>query len=122
MTILKNLVDDYEEAIDKGKLAVASRDVELILVFIDSSRDLLARSKPIITSTREVMHNITSENDKLAKYISVYYRMLVYISIPYIADIVRAAADILEKQGYSNEAGEARNLFKEYSSLLDTLK
>jgi hypothetical protein len=121
LSSLKNLVDDYEEVIDKGKLAVKTEDVESVIVFINGARSLMERVQLILPSVREVL-NEHSEGDKLVKYINVFYRMLVYVSIPYTLEVMEEAMNLLDRKGYITGVVEVKEAINMYESLMDTLK
>jgi len=121
LSSLKNLVDDYETVIDKGKLAVKTEDVESVMVFISGARSLMERVQLILPSVREVL-NEHGEGDKLVKYINVFYRMLVYVSIPYTLEVMEEAMNLLDRKGYITGVVEVKEAINMYESLMDTLK
>jgi len=121
LSSLKNLVDDYETVIDKGKLAVKTEDVESVIVFINGARSLMERVQLILPSVREVL-NAHGEGDKLVKYINVFYRMLVYVSIPYTLEVMEEAMNLLDRKGYIKGVVEVKEAINMYESLIDTLK
>lgn len=121
LSSLKNLVDDYETVIDKGKLAVKTEDVESVMVFISGARSLMERVQLILPSVREVL-NAHGEGDKLVKYINVFYRMLVYVSIPYTLEVMEEAMNLLDRKGYITGVVEVKEAINMYESLMDTLK
>jgi hypothetical protein len=121
LSSLKNLVDDYETVIDKGKLAVKTEDAESIIVFINGARSLMERVQLILPSVREVL-NAHGEGDKLVKYINVFYRMLVYVSIPYTIEVMEEAMNLLDRKGYITGVVEVKEAINMYESLMDTLK
>ncbi|MCC6043313.1 MAG: hypothetical protein LM553_00330 [Desulfurococcaceae archaeon] len=121
LSSLKNLVDDYETVIDKGKLAVKTEDVESVMVFINGARSLMERVQLILPSVREVL-NAHGEGDKLVKYINVFYRMLVYVSIPYTLEVMEEAMNLLDRKGYITGVVEVKEAINMYESLMDTLK
>ena len=121
LSSLKNLVDDYETVIDKGKLAVKTEDVESVMVFISGARSLMERVQLILPSVREVL-NAHGEGDKLVKYINVFYRMLIYVSIPYTLEVMEEAMNLLDRKGYITGVVEVKEAINMYESLMDTLK
>lgn len=118
---LKKLVDGCEEAIKEGKLAVSTRNMDLIVKFIGSVKAIATQAPLVLTEAKSFIEKCDKE-DKLAKYISAYYRTLVLVSVPYLIMILRELADLLDGCGHENRVNEVRSIIASFESTLDTLK
>jgi len=118
---VKQLVDDCEVIIRDGRLAVLTRDVNLAERVLEHSKNVIAQTKGVLGEAKRVIEAYDQREDRLYKYVSTYYRMLVMVSMPYAAMVLREVAVILEKHGRGEKAGEARSIagnFEEASSTL----
>lgn len=121
LTLLKKLVGNCEEAINEGKLAISTGDVDLALKFVSSARMIAVQALPILAEVKSLLEK-HDEEDKLVKYISVYYRTLILVSVPYIILILKDLAEFLDKHGHGDKVNEARNVIEKFEATLNTLK
>jgi len=118
---LKDLVDCFEDLIEKGKLATSSRSTDLISDFINSVEETVSQATSTLEKSREALRGVKQE-DMVFKYASVYYRTLVLVSIPYIINILESASTILKNRDHEGEAAKATTLAEKLKNLVDTLK
>ncbi|MEM0000896.1 MAG: hypothetical protein QXH02_05355 [Desulfurococcaceae archaeon] len=121
LTSLRRLVGSCEEAISEGKLALSTGDADLASKFVSSARVIAVQAPSILTEAKNLIEKHDKE-DKLVKYISVYYRTLVLVSVPYIILILKDLADLLSKRGHVDKVNEVQNIIEKFEVALDTLK
>jgi hypothetical protein len=121
LSSIKQLVDDCEDVINDGKVAVSTNNVGEMFKYVEAVKAIYTRALSILREARDVLES-RGEEDKLIKYISTYYRMLTLISIPYMISILRDMTRILCKQGYENKAIEVNELINDFEIFLGTLK
>jgi len=118
---LRDLVEQFEGLIEKGKTAVSTRSVDLINEFINSAEESFQQVTSILSRSRDILQE-PRQSDALLKYTSVYYRMLVLVSIPYVIDILESASSILRNRNLEGNANRALVLAEKFKSFVDTLK
>ncbi|MCC6011158.1 MAG: hypothetical protein LM556_02010 [Desulfurococcaceae archaeon] len=118
---LKDLVDSFEDLIEKGKIATSTRSVELLSDFINSVEGAIPQAVSALERSKEALRE-AQQSDVLLKYISVYYRMLVLVSIPYMINMLESASVILKSRDLEGDATKALALAKKLKNLVDTLK
>jgi hypothetical protein len=118
---LKDLVDSFEDLIEKGKIATSTRSVELLSDFISSVEGAIPQAVSALERSKEALRE-AQQSDVLLKYISVYYRMLVLVSIPYMINMLESASVILKSRDLEGDATKALALAKKLKNLVDTLK
>lgn len=123
MVSIKRLVDDCEEVIKEGKLAVTTGSVEQALKFIDLTRNISSYALNALLDARSILEmDRGNSQDKLIKYVSVYYRTALLVSLPYILTILKEVVQILSSQIHTEKASEASNLLHLFEEILGTLK
>ncbi|MCY0868709.1 MAG: hypothetical protein OWQ48_05730 [Desulfurococcus sp.] len=116
-TSMKKLVDDYEKLIDKA-IALKGADRGRYEVFISEATTLLQASKSILPEAKAVAGSYSS-SDVLVKHISTYYRMIKYVSIRYLIDLMKETLqDSNLEQGVS---ARMHVLLAGFENLKDTL-
>jgi hypothetical protein len=118
---LKDLVDSFEDLIEKGKIATSTRSIELLSDFISSVEGAIPQAVSALERSKEALRE-AQQSDVLLKYISVYYRMLVLVSIPYMINMLESASVILKSRDLEGDATKALALAKKLKNLVDTLK
>ncbi|MCC6040721.1 MAG: hypothetical protein LM557_00900 [Desulfurococcaceae archaeon] len=118
---LKDLVDSFEDLIEKGKIATSTRNIELLSDFISSVEGAIPQATSALERSRDVLQQ-AQHCDVLLKYISVYYRMLVLVSIPYTISILESASQILKTRYLEGDASKALALAEKLKNIVDTLK
>lgn len=118
---VKSIIDECEEVVRNGKLAISTRNVELALMVVEKTSNMSTRLKSVLLEIKRILNDYR-QNDSLAKYVSTYYRMIVWVSLPYIAMILRNIVTILEKGGYPNKAEEAERIAESLESIIKLLK
>lgn len=121
LALLKKLVSSCEEAISEGKLAISTGDVDLAAKFVSSARIIAVQALPILTEAKSLIEKHDKE-DTLMKYISVYYRTLILVSVPYIILILKDLAGFLDKRGHGDKVNEALSVIEKFETALSTLK
>lgn len=118
---LKKLVNSCEEAISEGKLAVSTGNIDLALKFVNSARIIATQALPVLTEAKNLVEKHNKE-DALVKYISVYYRTLILVSVPYIVLILKDLVNLLNRHGHGDKVCEARSVIEKFEATLNTLK
>ncbi|MEM1618239.1 MAG: hypothetical protein QXE77_01620 [Desulfurococcaceae archaeon] len=118
---IKKFVDECENLIRDGKLAVSLEDVNVALRFVEQAKSISIQIKPILEDTKQSLDAYKNE-DALFKYISAYYRTAVLVSVPYVVMILKNVAGVLEKNGYLEKAKEARNVAENIEVIVNTLR
>lgn len=118
---IKKFVDECENLIRDGKLAVSLEDVNVALRFVEQAKSISVQIKPILEDTKQSLDAYKNE-DVLFKYISAYYRTAVLVSVPYVVMILKNVAGVLEKNGYLEKAKEARNVAENIEVIVNTLR
>lgn len=118
---IKRLVEDYESAISSGKTALSTGSIELALQFVDSAKNVATRTQRVLEATKDALSKY-NQDDKLYKYVSAYYRMALLVSIPYTIMILRHVSVMLDRNGYTDKAKEARDLADSFENTINTLK
>ena len=118
---LKKLVDDCDEAINEGKLAIATKDVDLVAKFLASAKSIYERLYPFVEEIKNIIENYGDE-DRLLKYVSVYYRVLTLVSVPYVVLILKNLEGFLGKQGHIDKIEEVKRIITGFEQVLSTLK
>jgi hypothetical protein len=119
---LRDLVDAYEKIIGELKIHVQTSRVEDASLLIDNIKRLTERTESTIIELKDIVVNLEGQEDRLARFITTYYRALIYISLPYLIELCRDLVQIMEKTGHTTEASELRGLINRYERFLSTLK
>ncbi|WP_048813414.1 hypothetical protein [Desulfurococcus mucosus] len=114
---MRSLVDDYERLIDQAKIIRADHDGERVRLFIAHADRVLDSSRRILPEAKTVM--ASGSSDVLVKHISVYYRMIKYVSIRYMVDLLEEALPSLT--GNPGTLAEMQRLLAGFRELRDTL-
>ncbi|MEM3993618.1 MAG: hypothetical protein QXW93_05360 [Desulfurococcaceae archaeon] len=120
LSAIRQLVNDCENAIDEGKLAVSTGNIDDIFRYIEVTSEIFNRASFVLKEAKKVVE--THGEDSLTKYINTYYRMLTLISLPYMITILKDMMQILYKQGRNDKAVEINKLIENFENTLDTLK
>ncbi|MEM4481900.1 MAG: hypothetical protein QXK88_05685 [Desulfurococcaceae archaeon] len=118
---IKRLVDDCEETIKEGKLAISTRSLERASKFIDLTRSMTSYALQALLDAKSII-DLNKEDDKLVKYISVYYRTALLVSLPYISTILKELIDVLDSQMHADKAREASHLLQILEEIRSTLR
>lgn len=121
LSLLKMLVDNCEEIIREGKLAIATKDTSLAMKFVSSVRSMIPQIRSVLAETRNIVEKHNAE-DTLLKYISVYYRTLTLISIPYMILILKELRGLLDEHGRNDRINELQDIIMSLESAVSTLK
>jgi uncharacterized protein Yka (UPF0111/DUF47 family) len=119
---LRDLVDTYEKTIGELKIYVQTSRVEDASLLVDDIKRLTERTESTIVELKDTIVNLEGQEDRLARFITTYYRTLIYISVPYLIELCQDLVQIMEKMGHSIEALELRGLINRYERFLSTLK
>lgn len=118
---VKGIVEECEDVIKNGRLAVSTRNIEIARFVVKRSKELSSRLRDTLEEVKSALDKYGKE-DNLAKYTGTYFRMVVLVSMPYVSMILRDIAAILEREGYENEAEEAEVTAETIETLVSTLK
>lgn len=121
LSLLKRLVDNCEEVIGEGKLAIATKDVDLATRFINSVRSMVPQIRFVLAETRNIVEKHDTE-DTLHRYISVYYRVLTLISIPYVILILKELRSLFDKHEHNDKVNELQDMIASLELAVNTLK
>ncbi|MEM1628382.1 MAG: hypothetical protein QXP02_01765 [Desulfurococcaceae archaeon] len=119
---LKNLVDSYEELLDKGKIILLSREFSIIDQFISFLRETVINTYKLLPLVKSKILEQQGSTDKLYKYISTYYRMITLIDIPYLISILKQIADKLEKENERRDYEQLVRIIDDIEKFMDTLR
>lgn len=118
---IRDLADECDKIVDQGKTAILAEDIEKIISLTVDVKALIPRLRDVLLNTKELIV-MSNKEDKLVKYVDVYYRMMILVNLPYISMMLRDSASILSRRGRDQEASDALSLADAIDSLLDTLK
>ncbi|MEM3926351.1 MAG: hypothetical protein QXU13_02055 [Desulfurococcaceae archaeon] len=119
---LKNLIDSYEELLNKGKIILLSREFSIIGQFIPFLRETVINTYKLLPLVKSKILEQQGSTDKLYKYISTYYRMITLIDIPYLVSILKQIADKLEKENERGDYEQLVRIIDDIEKFMDTLK
>ncbi|MEM4020647.1 MAG: hypothetical protein QXS23_04330 [Desulfurococcaceae archaeon] len=119
---LKNLIDSYEELLNKGKIILLSREFSIIGQFIPFLRKTVTNTYKLLPLVKSKILEQQGSTDKLYKYISTYYRMITLIDIPYLVSILKQIADKLEKENERGDYEQLVRIIDDIEKFMDTLK
>lgn len=120
LSTIRQLVNDCENAIDEGKLAVSTGNIDDIFRYIEVTSEIFERAFFVLKEAKKAIE--IHKEDSLTKYINTYYRMLILISLPYMITILKDMIQILYKQGRNDKAVEVNKLIENFENTLGTLK
>ena len=118
---IKKLVEDCEEAIKEGKLALSTSNLDSAARFLTLTNRIASSSKTTLLAAKNIITE-SREETRLVKYVSVYYRALVLMSIPYLQLILRDMSKLLNEHGQGDKAVEASRLLEFFNETLNTLR
>lgn len=118
---IKDLTDECDKLLDQIRTALLVEDAEKIISFSTVLKEMMPRIREVLIQTKELVID-SDKDDKLVRFIDVYYRMMVLVNLPYLSMMLRDSASLLNKLGRSQEAVIALSLAEDVDSLLDTLR